>query len=383
MIAAHRDPLAGIRYITLDPAMPRSIGPFQVRTDVLLPVEVDADPERLAASGLSWESIISAMLKILAYDPGHRDAQYYRDFILAVRPDIDAELTQAAVAKSHSKGFDVAVEAFRALEGLFPVSARHSVNLALVYEERAGHERQLGRETAAEEDLGMAFHCYHRALAVDPELPETHLYLANFHLRQQSFGKAHAELKEYLARGPSDAAKRDEAASIVKEIEARNLVDEQFRSAYDFIRMGQEDKGIARITRFLEANPGIWNGWFLLGWAHRRLRHYSEAKEAFVRALELGEKNIDVLNELAICTMELGELASTRAYLEQALRIDSENVKVLSNLGVLSLREGKRDDAKVFFQLVLDLDPEDPVAAASLARLAEPDASAEPPASDT
>jgi tetratricopeptide (TPR) repeat protein len=378
MNSAHRDPLGGIRYIALDPAMPRAIGQFQVRTDVPLPVEIDADPERLESSGLSWESIISAMLKILAYDPGHRDAQYFRDFVLAVRPDIDAELTQAAVAKSRSSGFEVAVEAFRALEGLFPDNARHSVNLALVYEERAEHQRQLGHEAAADADLEGAFQCYRRALAVGPELADTHLYLANFHLRQQSFGKAHAELKEYLARDPADKAKRDEAIAIVKEIEARNLVDEQFRSAYDFIRMGQEEKGIARITQFLEANPGIWNGWFLLGWAHRRLRRYGEARDAFVRALELGGKNIDILNELAICSMELGDLASTRNYLEQALRIDTENVKVLSNLGVLSLREGKPDDARACFQLVLDIDPEDPVATASLARLSGRDPSAEP-----
>ena len=377
MIASRRDPLASIRYIALDRAMPREVSGFQIRPEVPLPVEVDPDPERLSSSELSWESIISAMLKILAYDPGHRDAQYFRDFLLAVRPDIDSELTQAAVAKSRGKGFDVAIEAFRALEGLFPDGARHAVNLALVYEERAEHERRLGHEEAADADLSLAFVCYHRALAVGPELADTHLYLANFHLRQRSYDKAHAELREFLARDPPEGAKRDEAIAIVKEIEARNLVDEQFRSAFDFIRMGQEEKGIARITQFLAANPGVWNGWFLLGWANRRLRRYPEARDAFVQALELGERNIDILNELAICSLELGDLPSARTYLEEALRIDTENVKVLSNLGVLSLREGKVDDARSYFQLVLDIDPEDPVAG-SLERLSATGASEEP-----
>jgi len=369
MSPSSSDPLGKIRFVRPDPGADRRIGDFGLRPDVPLPVEIEGDPESVEAKGLAWESIISAMLKILAYDPDHRDASYYRDFILSVRPEIDSELTQAAVAKTGVKDYGVAAQVFLSLRGLFPRNARHSINLAVVYEGRAAHERQLGHDDSAEEDLERAFQAYRSALATDPGSPDAHFYLASFHLRQQSFDKAHDELKAYVALKPTDAQKVKEALSLIEEIESRNLMDELFRSAYDYIRMGKEEKGIARITKFLEANPGVWNGWFLLGWARRRLRRYDEARQAFRRTLELGERNVDVLNELSICSMELGELVPARAYLEEALAVETENVKVLSNLAVLSLREGRPHDAHVYFQLVLDIDPEDPVARAEIARL--------------
>lgn len=368
-----RDPLDRIRYINLAPDAERRIGDFVVRADVPLPVEIEpeADPGLLARNGLSWEAIISAMLKILAYRPGHPDAPYFREFVLAVRPEIDAELTQAAVAKSRARGFEVAIEAFRALEGLDPGTARHAVNLALVYEERAHHARQGGREVEADADLELALAAYRRALAVDEAGADTRWYLASFHLRQQNYDRAHAELEAFIAASPPDHVRLDEAKAALREIDSRNLMDDLFRSAYDYIRMGQEQKGIARITEFLAANPGVWNGWFLLGWANRRLRKYAEARSAFTRALELGGRNIDLLNELAICAMELGDLRAARSHLEQALGMDTENVKVLSNLAVLSLREGKPKDAEAYFRLVLDIDPEDPVARSSMESLTD------------
>ena len=363
------DPLEGIRYMTLEPGAQRTIGDFRVRPEIPLPVEVAGGAEALAAKGLSWEAIIAAMLKILAYDRAHRHADYFREFVLAVRPDIDRELTDAGIAKSRSKGNEIATEVFLSLEGLFPAEARHSVNLAIVYEGHAAQEMQLGHEEKADRLVDLTFHAYRRALESDPDLADAHLYLANFHLRQQGFDKAHAELKAYLALEPQEGAKTREARRLVKEIETRNLMDELFKAAYDFIRLGQEEKGIQKIELFLRANPEVWNGWFLLGWAHRRLRRYDEARSAFKRVLQIGERNADIWNELAICEMELGELGEARTCLEQALAFDTENVKVLSNLAVLSMREGNGSDARTYFQLVLDADPEDPVARSALERL--------------
>jgi tetratricopeptide (TPR) repeat protein len=376
------DPHRHIRYITPEPGAARSIGGFDVRPDVPLPVEIEGDPERVASQGISWEAIISAMLKVLAYASENEHAGYYREFVRTVRPEIDAELTQAAIAKARARDFAIAIEILLCLEGLFPENARHAVNLALVYEERAGHERERGHEETAESNLELAFDSYRRAIEVDPDLPDARFYLAAFHLRQQNYDKAHAELSAYLALRPDDPVKKAEALTLRKEIESRNLTDDLFRGAYDFIRMGQEEKGIARITEFLAGNAKVWNAWFLLGWAHRRMRHYDEARRAFARAVELGERNVDLLNELAICSMELDDLEAARRHLEEALGIDSENVKVLSNLGVVSLREGKTHDAEVYFRLVLDIDPEDPVARDTLTRLGAPAPEAPRPESD-
>jgi Flp pilus assembly protein TadD len=163
-----------------------------------------------------------------------------------------------------------------------------------------------------------------------------------------------------------DPGKREKAESIIREITEKALDDDAFREAYTFIRKGQEREGLDRIRNFLERYPEVWNGWFTLGWALRRLGRWEDGAAAFRRALELGgntdDAATDIRNELAICLMELDDQPGARRELEAALRHDPDNVKVISNLGVLALKTGDDDEAAGFFRTVLELAPDDPVA---------------------
>ena len=154
----------------------------------------------------------------------------------------------------------------------------------------------------------------------------------------------------------------DNLQKILNEISTNDQMDELFNEAYDFIRLGNEQDGIDKITEFIKKNPKVWNAWFLLGWAHRRLSQYTEGKKAFEHALEIGPEHSDTLNELAICQLELQEYPQCRKTLEKALIIEPGNVKIISNLGILSLKEEKLEEAERHFRLVLELSPEDPIA---------------------
>ncbi len=70
----------------------------------------------------------------------------------------------------------------------------------------------------------------------------------------------------------------------------------------------------------------------------------------------------DPLNELAICLMELGDLAAAERTLRAALAVEPENTKIISNLGVVAMRRERDEEARGFFRTVLELDPDDPVA---------------------
>ena len=156
---------------------------------------------------------------------------------------------------------------------------------------------------------------------------------------------------------------------IIQDINSRNLEDELFKSAYDFIVMGQEEKGLESIKEFLETNPKVWNAWFMLGWALRRLERWSDAKLAFIKAIELGGDNTDTYNELAICCIELEDYSECKKYLSEALRIEPENTKIISNLGFLELKQGNISEAQKYFTIVLELDPNDVIAKKTLENL--------------
>jgi tetratricopeptide (TPR) repeat protein len=368
------NPLGNIGYISIeDHAGARSarsaqLGDFELDPQILLPVEFRSDRDHWEPEEISWEAIVSAMLKILAYQPGHEHAEYYRRFVLAVKPAIKDELTQAGIIKARNHDFDIALEIFRALEGLFPDCAQTTLNLALVQEERARAYARSDREALREEACDQAFTTYLRALEKDPDLPDTHFNFAHFYLDQNNFAKAKDHFDVFLRLG-GESAKIAEARRIRDELASWGETDRLFKEAFDFIRMGREEEGIESIQKFLRSHPSVWNAWFLLGWGQRKLARYGQARESFQQSLSLNENHTDSLNELAICLMELGELDESELTLKKALRLEPDNTKIISNLGILALKQGRTDEAESYFRAVLAEDENDRIAREYLERI--------------
>jgi Flp pilus assembly protein TadD len=362
--------LANIAFVSIAQTRQRQIGEFILDPEILLPVELPAGTTSIAPGDLSWEAIVAGTLKVLAGDASNAHAAYYRRFVLAVKPDIRNEFTHAGILKARNGDAEAAIEVFRALEGLFPNDPVTLMNLALAYEERGRQLEKMERAEQAEEMQSRAFEAYKAALAADPTEPTIHYNLAYFYLHQRSFEKAREHLAEY-ARGGHDEKRVREARRLILEIDEQGLMDGLFQGAFDSIRMGKEESGIEQITRFLSTRPGVPNAWFLLGWAYRRLGRYAEGRNAFLKALDLGAPHADLLNELAICLMETGDLVESRRRLEEALALEPENTKVISNLGILALKSGDRAEALGFFRTVREIEPEDRIAARYIQELSE------------
>ncbi|HEY9594301.1 MAG TPA: tetratricopeptide repeat protein [Spirochaetia bacterium] len=357
--AAH---LANVAFFSVAKLTQRQIGDFTLDPGVLMPVEMPAGVASIQAGDLTWEAIVAGTLKVIAWDATNANIDYYRRFVLAVKPNIKDEFTQVGILKARNGDAEIAIEIFRSLEGLFPDDAIVRMNLALAYEQQLRKLEKLEREEEAEEYRGLAFESYKAALAADPSEPMIHYNVAYFYLHQRSFDKAREHLAVFVKNGTDEKRVR-EAKKIIREIDAQGLLDGLFEKAFDAIRMGKEEQGIAHIEKFLESQPNVPNAWFLLGWAHRRLGRYADGRTAFEKALELGAAHADLLNELAICLMELGDLPQSRKRLEQALALEPENTKVISNLGIVALKSGNREQALGFFRTVLEIEPEDAIAA--------------------
>ena len=356
-----KGPLSKMMFISLPEHLDRSVGGFRIDPSVKIPIDVPENRDDWTIQDLSWEMIVAGMLKLLAYEPDHADAGYFRGFVLAAKPDIVNELTETAILKARNRDFELSEEIFRALKGLLPDDPRTLMNLALVFEQRADSYESIGNEELQTHYSNLAFETYKTLFALDDVVPEAHLNSGFFFLKLKNFDKAREHFSTF-AKLSTDQEKRQEALRIVKEIESQNLLDNLFKEAYDFIRLGREEEGIAKIDKFLVTYPTVWNAWFIKGWGYRRLGNYIEARRAFLKALELGPEQADTLNELAICHMELGELEECKRRLTQALQIDPENVKIISNFGVLALKKEQFEEAARFFRTVLELEPEDPIA---------------------
>jgi len=356
----------------------------------LLPVELLPGEKSLDPETLTWEMIISGMLEIISAASGRYNPtdfplgrvkinsgdilsdnemadippewiDYYRRFVLAVKPEIYHEFTAASIIKTRNGEFDMALEINAVLEGLFPLSPGVLLNKALILEDRAAAMEKNGRQ--ADRENAEALEAYETALSLEPVLPDTLFNSGFFFLRQKSFARARDCFLLYVAAGEKSEIPRDkkkQAEKIIKDL--GDLDDISFQEAYDCINDGKDQEALVKIRSFIEKHPRVWNGWFLLGWTLRKLGRYSDGLDSLKKASELGGTNCDVQNETAICLMELGDLKSARKELERALHEEPENIKIISNLGVLALKAGKRQEADAFFRTVLELEPEDTLA---------------------
>lgn len=345
-----------------------SAGDFVVDPSIPIPVEIPPDQETLDLEQLSWEMILSGMIKVIEGDPHQEDADYYRRFVLAVKPDILKEFSEAAILKARNRDFNLALEILNALAALYPESAEVALNQALVHEEWANSLEESGREDEAADAWERAHELYVRLLSQRQPLPNALFNAGFFYLKQRNYDKARDCFSQYIPVADSPR-KKEKAKNIIKEITDRSLDDQVFKEAYDFIRLGEETKGIEKIHQFLTRHPEVWNGWFLLGWGLRRLERWDDAALAFYKALELGGDGCDTRNELALCLIEQGKLSEARKELERALQIEPENIKVISNLGILAMKQGKQEEAAGFFRTVLEYDSEDPLALQMLSQL--------------
>ncbi len=352
-----------IVFIKIPEKLAEEINGFKIDPEIPLPVEKSESMEKGSLADLSWEKIIAAMLKILAF---HRDFQYidyYRRFIAAIKPELKEQLIDVGVEKAKSNDFTTAEEIFLAVEGLEPENITNIINMALLYEHRAS---VLSEKNPAESNkyLDMAFDLYKKALSIDSSLANTHYYMGKFFLNRQNFEKAKEHFSVYLELEDSDEdIERIETVSkMLRELESNNILDSKFKQAYDMIQLCKEEEGIKIISEFIEKSPDIWNAWFLLGWGYRRIGKYKEAYDAFSKVIELGEKSVDVLNEIAICSIETGKYKEAEKYLLQALKIEPENVKIISNLGILHYKNGDLKKAQSFFLASLEYDGNDEIA---------------------
>ena len=375
------NPLESIVFITLPEDFQISKAAMHIDITIPLPVQLPIGSDKDAKfdiKSLSEEMILAGILTVLAYDKENPNLNYYRSIISKAKPNIKKELTEAAILKARNEDFDIAEEIFDALRGLDPEDMGTVLNTALFFDQRADSYRKSGLiEDADAYDTDAEFY-YKQAMEAEPAIPDAFFNAGFFYLKQKNFSKGKDCFEIYLAYvidikdedlGENGLYKKQRASEIIRDISNRNLDDELFKSAYDLINNGEEEKGLEAIREFIEKNPEIWNAWFMLGWALRRLGRFEDAKNAFEETIKLGGENTDTLNELAICFMELGDLQKSKKTLLKAFQQEPENTKIMSNLGFVALKEGDIASARGYFSAVLEFDPEDKIAQTALAQL--------------
>jgi len=364
--------LSSVVYIRLSgdalQSLTRSLGPLGLDSDIPIPVQLPGPITRFDASLVSEESIITGILRVLAWQPGNTNAAYYRNLVRKLRPELLADLSDAAISKAQDKEWLVAEEILLALAGLYPEKPEPLLDLALMHEQHAQLYTEESKESLAEQEDEYAFQCYKILLSFEPPFVPVYYHAAFFYIRKREFDKAASLLNSFIKLS-DDEEKVRRSADILKKLEDLGYLDTTFKESFDFIQMGEAEKGLAKAREFVGKYPSVWNGWFLVGWASRKLERWQEGVDAFAEAVRLGSAETDTYNEMAICQSELGDLDGAAVSLRKALALEPENVKIIANLGALSYRQGRKEEAAGFFRTALVIDPDDELAKDWLAKI--------------
>lgn len=352
--------LQDIVFITLPDSLRQHQEGFTFEPEIPLPVQLaDGQAAIDPSAGIRIEMIAAGLIKVIAHDPSHTHTNYYKSLLTALQPDVVKELQLAAIAQANKDELAFAEELFLAASYLNPHIPELFVNLSVLYGQQARKAMDADEQAAYDAAIGRQVSVLRRGLEHNPlsELLLSEFGLLNLFLENDEL--AYQYLSEYLKIAP-EGEKKELIAERVQEL-AQRIDDEQtLHAAFDEMQLENEEQALRLIDSFLEHNKKSWSGWFIRGWALRRLGHFSEAAEAFVRCLELGEQNADIYNELSICTLELGDRQLAKSYLEIALELDAENVKLLSNLAFLHLQDEEFNQVQSLLLRAQAIDPNDP-----------------------
>ena len=374
-------PLDTVYFITLGEDFKFSEQAMHIDPSIPLPVQKkDKDaPGTFNMAELTEEQILAGLLTVMAYDSDNKNILYYRSLLKKARPNLKAELTEAAILKTKNEDFELAEEIFASLRGFDPEDIATILNTALFLDQRGDFYRQSGLTDDADACDEEALFYYKQAMDAEPAVPDAFFNAGFFYLKKRNFVEAKSVFETYLAltceesdedMGENGVYKKNRAQEILNDIANRSLEDEHFSAAYRLIDSDKVEEGLEEIRLFITKNPHVWNAWFMLGWGLRKAGRFEEALKAFEKALSLeGGKTADTYNELAIGCMEQNLTDEAKKYLLQALSMEPENTKIISNLGYVALKQGDPSLAASYFQTVLEYDPDDKIAALELQNL--------------
>lgn len=353
-----QQPLDDIVFITLPPSMARDINGFKLDPARELPIQLPAGKKHLDSdTPVTLDMIVSGMLRIICYQTDNPNYPYYKQFVLAAEPDAVEQLNLAAIAQEKAGHDAFAEELFLTVNHLSPQSATF-INLATCYSQKAATDKEKG--TVYDLYAQKALDTLMEGLSLFPKDPDLLCEIGYFHLYQGNTENAEDYFERYLAVAPQ-GEKRAKVEKVFADINKKISNDTALMHAYDQISMGEEDKALETLKDWISKNPKTWNGYFLQGWALRKLGRFDEAKDAFLTCLQLGQKDGDIYNELSLCEFSLGNKALAKDYLDIAVDLDDANLTYLSNLAYMHLADEEYEEARRLLEKARQLDGADPL----------------------
>lgn len=329
---------------------------FQVREDVPLPVL--ASSESLSKEDITADNIILGMFRVIRDNEDDENIDYYRDFIYTVKPDVDAQLTGAALEAENNGDYADAIDIYTGLLRLNPESPEHILNIAVCYNEYSLYLFDRGKEEIASQMEEQAFSFFKVLDELSEKNDRIYYYLGRFYLSKENYEKAIEYFKEFINLTEDDERKK-EVLDALKLVQSLGVLNEDYRYAQELAEADKDEAALESVDKFIKKYPTNWNGYFLKGFILRKLEKFEEAIINFQKALNFNGNEVDLYNELGLCYMNLGNYNKSELYFAKALRYSPEDISIYYNLAVLAYNRRNIAEALKYCELINEFSPDD------------------------
>jgi tetratricopeptide (TPR) repeat protein len=329
---------------------------FQVREDVPLPVL--ASSETLSKEDITPDNIILGMFRVIRDNENDENINYYRDFIYTVKPDVDAQLTSAALEAENNGDYTEAIDIYMGLLRLNPDSSDHLLNIAVCYNEYSLHLFDKGEEDLAFKMEEEAFKYFKMLDEIPEKNDRIYYYLGRFYLSKENYEKAIEYFKDFIGI-TEDVERKKEVLDALKMIQSLGVLNEDYRYAQELVEADKDEAALESVNKFIEKYPSNWNGYHLKGFILRKLEQYDDAIENFQKALNFNGNEVDLYNELGLCYMNLGNYNKAELYFAKALRYNVDDISIYYNLAILSYQKKDVNTALKYCEIINEFSPND------------------------
>ncbi len=246
--------------------------------------------------------------------------------ILRARPNFAPVLHLLGVVLYRANNLPLAIDFVRRAIEADGNTALYYCNLCEMY-------RLAGQRDAA-------FAAGHRALAIDPNMPQALNNLGIVHFERNEFDEAIAHYRRATVLAPNYA-------------EAFSNLGNALRSQKKY------DEALTAYREALKLRPAYVDALNNMGTALRDMGRRDEAEATYRQALALKPDSSSALNNLALMHKELEQFADASALLTRSLLADPNNAKTLTYLALVRLEQKQVADADIAMIRALTLAPED------------------------
>ncbi len=344
-------------FISMDGRSGYYIDGFKVEESIPLPVLV-APGEAFSTEHITTENIISGMLKIIETEPDHDNIEYYRSFILTVKPDFESQMSSIAYEAELNGDFADAIAIYNLILTINPKSSDALLNLAISYDNYSDHSYSKGEEQRGDILKDRAAEHFKQLESSDEKNERIYYYLGRFYAENNNYARAIDYFGEFIKLTDDDEHKK-EVVNYVNDLKILGLEDENYTNALFFYEAEKFEDGLKLIDNYLTTFQHSWHGHLLRGRLLTAIGNHKESLESLLRALEINRESSDICNLIGLNYMELGDFRNSEKHFFKALNFDPDNLSIYYNLALMSQKKGDIKEALKFCELILEFNKDD------------------------